>query len=216
MKKTLLTAAVAALALSAAQAVSLSWSGTAGQSNGTLTLGSLNESFVLTANITLTGKTPEGFTNNAPVIGFGKLIDADNQYNGLAWYNGSNGIGAHFNNAWTTADVPAYNPDGDAAQNTHTYALTFTAANGGWDIELSIDGVTLGVVSDASMGWGQAPSADYGSLGFGTGDLETPITVTNDAPWTINSVSVQTIPEPTALALLALGLAGVALRRRAA
>ena len=153
MKKTLLTAAFAAFALSAAQAVSLSWSGTAGQSNGTLTLGSLNESFVLTAKITLTDETPEGFTNNAPVIGFGNFIDANNQYNGLVWYNGSNGVGAHFGNTWLDAEVPAYAADG---QNTHTYTLTFTAnADGdGWDVTLTIDGTDVLVAStDNAIDW---------------------------------------------------------------
>ena len=217
MKKTLLTAALAALTLGAAQAVSLSWSGTAGQSNGTLTLGSLNESFVLTAKITLTDKTPEGFTNNAPVIGFGNFIDAGNQYNGLVWYNGSNGVGAHFGNTWLDAEVPAYAADG---QNTHTYTLTFTAnATGdGWDVTLTIDGTDVLVAStDNAIDWqNKTPAFSHGNAGVSAGDLDIAITTTADAPWTIDSVSVQTIPEPTALALLALGVAGMALRRRVA
>ena len=74
----------------------------------------------------------------------------------------------------------------------HTYgALTLTSGNGGWGF--------LGFTTDASEGF------TY---------LDFSLTGNNDDNIAIDTVRFNTVPEPSALSLLAVGLGGLAMMRR--
>ena len=200
-------------AASAAQAVSLKWdsNGAVGASSQTIfASGASKTSFSVAALITAVN-LPSG---NAVMMSFGSSSLA------VLSYGSANGIGACFktsaSNAWSP-NAPA------SASGQHVVALTFdwSESNNRWVINFYIDGKNMGFQDKT------------GYLNKPSGDLT--ITFAENAGWTFDDAAIYegvltaeelqtlqeskdmgSVPEPTALALLAFGAAALALRRRTA
>ena len=224
MKKALFTAAFAALALSA-HALTTGWdelsNGIGGMDryNGQATNQTIwaNVSGTLAANVVLSGD-----------IGSGTILAT-----------GGNGYGT--NNAivvaiqdgqWTlsvlgteAASYTMSNRTVSAGSNAVGIAVTRGVAGTGSDkVEVSINGQVLATVEGLSFSgpigsyaWGQTVNQQNRYSGSATYEvflLDGNANVALDASAIAADLAV--LPEPTALALLALGVAGVALRRRVA
>lgn len=199
MKRTLLTAAFAALALSAAQAVSVSWDNygdydstdrwLTGDSSQTLQL-VVQATSDLAAGTLVNLDSLTIYTRWPNTVGDGSVTRISSlSVNGIA------ATGSTVNTEVTLA--------GQA--NSHPQTFTFSG------VTLTV-GETYNLVIGASSGYalynvGASAPTDSAISAFPSGaNYYVPVM----------SYTVTAIPEPTALALLALGVAGVALRRRVA
>ncbi len=213
MKKTVLTAAFAALALSAAQAVTTSW--TASSVTGNQTIGSFGNDtvFALTATLTVPG------ANGQDLFRFGAGTGATTNYIKVAknvnddqagilrfWAKGNSG---NEDSRETTAVV--------GPNNEYSISMVVDQRNSASKVTLYVGGNMVGELTLT-----QDLGAPITHLVHSTGSLTNASIYTADAGEDIydlakrSSVDGHVVPEPTALALLALGVAGVALRRRAA
>ena len=225
MKKTLLTAAFAALALGAAQAVTVDWSAAAaesfvGQTSANQLSNKLTSANAWTVGAVLTVKQdivrPSG--NAWPsIIGVTTTADNESAYRFVLNY-GSDGNG----------EVSLTGPGGNIGLAGSSLTLQ---AGKSYEFVLSYSGSTLSFYIDGTL-YGNTTIEDgtafnqivWGKQGKDQNrlwDANNTDTYSMDVYYTTSGayddvVATHAIPEPTALALLALGVAGVAFRRRVA
>ena len=223
MRKVILTAAFAALALGAAQAVSIGWADLAGDNkwmgqtekgDETVTLSATDKTWTAACLIDIS--TLEDAGDAFPVL-FGVLTDTEKEATRF-YYCGSNNtldsIIKHTGNDNTGfTQAPGWQPL-NMTEGSYEFVFSF---DGKETLSMYVNGTLYGTVSGTAawdsitLVWGQQSINGKQELG---GTWSADLYVLDGM--TYEEAKAAAIPEPTALALLALGVAGVALRRKMA
>ena len=207
-----------------ASATSITWNGT--NVTGSQTIfgtDATKTDFSLALKVT-TAFADHEITRNAGMVTFGNA-HVDGSPDGLLAYSAEDGFGGHF---YSTRNSPLWSANnGPLGTGTHIVVLTgdWDANNNRWNVTLYIDNGTTPVTLNGNGTAILAPTDGALTAAFAS-----------NAAWTFNEAATYdgiltadeitklvdagsaimptNIPEPTALALLSLGVAGVALRRR--
>ena len=180
--------------------------------------------FALAVKITtdFAGKT----LSNTNMLTFGNNL-TDGSPAGLLAYSNTNGFGAHFDSGTVSNRQTWTDNASNLVSGSHIVVINgaWDATNSRWNVTLYIDGTTpiefnsgdpiLGLTGGtltATFASNAAWTFDEAATYDGTLTTEEIAQLVNGE----TAVLPTNVPEPTALALLALGVAGIALRRRVA